>query len=94
MRERLDAGRATTEDALELFDSLEPVDVGFMIGNWKGEGFHTNHPMDGLLEAYHWSPATRYRGVDESRPPGVLSPVMRYGQSLMTTLPRARWLAT
>ncbi len=39
---------------MELFDSLEPVDVGFMIGNWKGEGFHTNHPMDGLLEAYHW----------------------------------------
>ncbi len=54
VRERLDAGRATTEDAMELLDSLEPVDVGFMIGNWKGEGFHTNHPMDGLLEAYHW----------------------------------------
>jgi hypothetical protein len=54
VRERLDAGRATTEEAMELFDSLEPVDVGFMIGNWKGEGFHTNHPMDGLLEAYHW----------------------------------------
>jgi len=50
VRERLDAGRATTEEAMELFDSLEPVDVGFMIGNWKGEGFHTNHPMDGLLE--------------------------------------------
>ncbi len=54
VREILDAGRATTEDAMELFDSLEPVDVGFMIGNWKGEGFRTNHPMDGLLEAYHW----------------------------------------
>ena len=54
VRERLDAGRATTEDAIELFDSLEPVDVDFMIGDWKGEGFHTNHPMDGLLEAYHW----------------------------------------
>ncbi len=54
VRERLDAGRATTEDALELFDSLEPVDVDFMIGKWKGESFHTNHPMDGLLEAYHW----------------------------------------
>ena len=54
VRERLDAGRATTEEAMELFDSLEPVDVGFMMGNWKGEGFHTNHPMDGLLEAYHW----------------------------------------
>ncbi len=28
VRERLDAGRATTEDAMELFDSLEPVDEG------------------------------------------------------------------
>jgi hypothetical protein len=54
VNETLVAGRATTEEAMELFDSLEPVDVGFMIGNWKGEGFHTNHPMDGLLEAYHW----------------------------------------
>ena len=54
VRERLDAGRATTQGAMELFDLLEPVDVGFMIGNWKGEGFHTNHPMNGLLEAYHW----------------------------------------
>ncbi len=53
-RERLDAGRATTEDAMELFDSLEPVDIEFMIGKWKGEGFHPNHAMDGLLEAYHW----------------------------------------
>jgi len=27
VHERLDAGRATTEDALELFDSLEPANV-------------------------------------------------------------------
>ena len=54
IRERLKAGHATTNEALEVFDSLEPVDVDFMIGTWKGEGFHTNHPMDGLLESYHW----------------------------------------
>jgi hypothetical protein len=52
--EKLNAGCATTAEALELFDSLEPVDVDFMIGRWQGEGFHTGHPMDGLLEAYHW----------------------------------------
>jgi len=52
--EQLNTGSATPEEALEIFDSLEPVDVDFMIGNWKGEGFHTYHPMDGLLEAYHW----------------------------------------
>jgi hypothetical protein len=42
------------EDALELFDSLEPVDIDFMIGRWKGEGYPTGHPHDGLLEAYNW----------------------------------------
>lgn len=52
--ERLNAGSAPKEEALEIFDSLDPVDLDFMIGNWTGEGFHTNHPMDGLLEAYHW----------------------------------------
>jgi hypothetical protein len=52
--EKLNAGCATTAEALELFDSLEPVDVDFMIGRWQGEGFHTGHPMDGLLETYHW----------------------------------------
>lgn len=46
--------RATTEQALNLFDSLEPVDLPFMLGSWKGEGFLTDHPMDGLLESYHW----------------------------------------
>ena len=48
----LRVGRATTEQALELFDSLEPVDIDFMIGNWKGEGFQTNHRMDGLCLLY------------------------------------------
>jgi len=54
LAERLNAGSASTEQALEMFDALEPVDADFMLGNWKGEGFDTDHPMDGLLEAYHW----------------------------------------
>ncbi|NIL95446.1 MAG: DUF4334 domain-containing protein [Woeseiaceae bacterium] len=40
--------------ALELFDSLEPVDIEFMIGRWKGDGYPTDHPLDGLLEVFHW----------------------------------------
>ncbi len=44
----------TRAEALELYDTLEPVDVDFMIGRWNGEGMHTGHPMDGLLEAYNW----------------------------------------
>ena len=51
----------TRERALELFDSLEPVDIDFMIGRWRGEGYPTGHPHDGLLEAFHW-----YRKLFES----------------------------
>ena len=40
--------------ALELFDSLEPVDTKFMIGRWQGDGYPTDHPLDGLLEVFHW----------------------------------------
>jgi Domain of unknown function (DUF4334)/GXWXG protein len=65
--ERLKAGSATTEAALALFDALEPVEVGAMMGAWKGEGFHTDHPMDGLLEAYHWR-GKRFDSPEEVHP--------------------------
>lgn len=44
----------STTEALALFDSLEPVDVDFMLGRWVGAGFATDHPMDGLLETFGW----------------------------------------
>ena len=50
----LQQGQTTTESALELFDRLEPVDLEFMLGRWRGSGFHTHHQMDGLLEAFNW----------------------------------------
>lgn len=46
--------KATTEEALALFDQLEPVDLDFMFGRWKGAGLDTDHPMDGLLEVANW----------------------------------------
>lgn len=54
LKEVLSTGGATTASALEIFDSLDPVDIDFMIGQWSGEGFNTGHQMDGLLEAYNW----------------------------------------
>jgi hypothetical protein len=33
---------------------LDVVDLDFIIGRWKGSGFHTAHPLDGLLEAFNW----------------------------------------
>lgn len=65
--DRLKASKATTEEALEAFDALEPVDVDFMIGSWRGEGFPTGHPLDGLLEAYHWH-GKRFESSEEVHP--------------------------
>jgi hypothetical protein len=47
-------GSASTDEALTVFDDLDTIDTDFMIGSWKGAGFPTDHPLDGLLEAYHW----------------------------------------
>ena len=50
----LQQGKTSTDEALKLFDELDIVDLEFMMGRWKGSGFHTNHPMDGLLELGNW----------------------------------------
>ena len=50
----LEAGKTTTQKALQLFDSLPPINLDFMLGRWQGSGLHTAHPMDGLLEASNW----------------------------------------
>ena len=47
-------GKVSCEDALALYDALEPIETDFMIGAWKGEGFETGHPLDGVLERCHW----------------------------------------
>ena len=65
--EILQTGRATTDQALEVFDALEPVDIDFMRGDWRGEGFPTDHPLDGLLEAYHWN-GKRFENTEDVHP--------------------------
>jgi hypothetical protein len=50
----IQAGKTTTQTALELFDALSPVNLDFMLGRWQGSGLHTNHPLDGFLEASNW----------------------------------------
>jgi hypothetical protein len=52
--EFITAGSASTAEALTLFDGLDCVDTDFMLGDWKGAGFPTDHPLDGVLEVYHW----------------------------------------
>jgi hypothetical protein len=50
----LETGKTTTNQALQFFDSLEPVNLDFMIGRWQGSEIHTSHPMNGLLETSNW----------------------------------------
>jgi hypothetical protein len=44
----------TPAQALALFDALPAVPLAAALGAWRGEGLHTGHPLDGLLEACHW----------------------------------------
>lgn len=47
-------GSASQEEALALFDSLEPVSLESMFGMWRGGEITTGHPMEGLLTATGW----------------------------------------
>ena len=42
------------QEALAWFDRLDPVDLAFMRGVWKGSELHTGHPLEGFLEASGW----------------------------------------
>ena len=57
----------STENALALFDQLEPVTPEELLGPWRGEGFPTGHPLDGLLEAWHWR-GKRFDSLEEVHP--------------------------
>ncbi|MFM7641959.1 MAG: DUF4334 domain-containing protein [Cyanobium sp.] len=61
------SGALTTEQALALFDQLDPVTPEELIGSWRGEGFATGHPLDGVLEAWHWQ-GKRFDSVEEVHP--------------------------
>jgi hypothetical protein len=63
----IDAGKVSAEEALAIFDSLDPVDTGFMLGAWKGAGFPTGHPLDGALEAYYWH-GKRFESEEDVHP--------------------------
>jgi hypothetical protein len=50
----LESRKATTENATQVFDSLEPATIEFMFGRWKGYEIVTQHPMDGFLAPSGW----------------------------------------
>jgi hypothetical protein len=53
LRDKQTSG-ASTEAALEFFDSLRTVTLEEMDGRWRGSALRTGHRMDGLLEAFGW----------------------------------------
>jgi hypothetical protein len=63
----LSAGKTTMSEALAIFDALEPVDIPFMLGSWKGDEFPTGHRLDGMLAAYHWH-GKRFESADQVHP--------------------------
>ncbi|MGF1569324.1 MAG: DUF4334 domain-containing protein [Nodosilinea sp.] len=62
-----DTAAISTEEALSIFDRLDPIEVKAMFGPWKGSGFPTHHPLDGALEAYHWH-GKRFDSAEQVHP--------------------------
>ena len=54
IEELLTKRKATTDDALTIFDRLGPVSPDFMLGRWKGFEIATGHSLEGLLESSGW----------------------------------------
>ncbi|TVQ13933.1 MAG: DUF4334 domain-containing protein [Leptolyngbya sp. DLM2.Bin27] len=65
--EAIALGRVSPAEALGIFDQLEIVAVEFMLGAWRGTGFPTGHPLDGVLEAYGWH-GKRFDHADQVHP--------------------------
>jgi hypothetical protein len=58
---------ASAEEALALFDSLGGVEPASMLGAWAGQSFPSGHPLDGVLEDFHWH-GKRFDSTEEVRP--------------------------
>jgi hypothetical protein len=85
----------STAEALALFDQLNPVTPEELLGSWRGEGFATGHPLDGLLEACHWQ-GKLFESLEEVHPLVFEgwggSPVHVDPSRLPMGLLRARWV--
>jgi hypothetical protein len=51
----------------QLFDELEPIDVGFMLGAWDGGVFKTGHPGESQLTQLGWVGKT-FHGLNDVDP--------------------------
>ena len=84
--------RAATrpEQALALFDSLPPVAPEELLGRWRGSSFASGHPLDGLLETYHWH-GKAFRGPEDVDPL-LFRTAAGNVVALRAVMPDPRWL--
>lgn len=54
-------------DALRRFDGLDALEPEEMMGQWRGAGLRTGHPLDGVLEALGWY-GKAFEGPDRVHP--------------------------
>ncbi len=59
--------RITPQEAFDLYDELDAVELKDMIGVWRGFELHTGHPMEGALENLHWY-GKAFQSVDQVDP--------------------------
>lgn len=79
-QELLKERKASVEQALEVFDQLEPVTLDFMIGQWRGFEIETGHPIEGLLVHSGW-----YGKQFEN--PELVHPLLIYSLSKKSVFP-------
>jgi hypothetical protein len=84
------AGSPRCEEALALFDRLPAVAPQELLGRWRGEGFPTGHPLDGVLETYHWH-GKRFRSA-EAVDPLLFRAANGSVLPLRAVMPDPRWL--
>ena len=82
---------AGPEEALALFDRLPAVEPTELLGRWLGGSFSTGHPLDGVLETYHWY-GKAFRGPNDVDPLLFRSAGGAVVPLRATLLPDPRWL--
>jgi hypothetical protein len=57
-------GQLPDADLDAFWATLEPVDIDFMIGEWKGGEFHTGHRANGFMKRLNWFGKTFHSAAD------------------------------
>ena len=85
------AGVASADEALALFDRLPAVEPSELLGRWRGGGFPSGHPLDGVLETYHWY-GKEFRDAEAVHPLLFRSAAGAVVPLRALLLPDPRWL--